>query len=316
MNEVDEDDGVLDLMIKSMTVEADDVLRIDLIDPEGGILPEWTAGSHIDLIFDGLVKQYSLCGAITDQHTYTVAVLREPSSRGGSAYVHGVARPGDMVEVAGPRNHFQLGSASGYIFIAGGIGITPILPMIAQAEREGTPWRLFYGGRSRTSMAFTDHLAGYGDKVSLHPEDEVGLLDVAAITTSRPRGAAVYCCGPAGLIDAVENSVDDWQPGELNLERFVAKDFSALESRPLTVHCSRSAVDLEVGATESVLDALESAGIPVPNACRDGVCGSCEVAVLGGVPEHRDSFRSSADDMSSIAVCVSRAKTTELVLDL
>lgn len=310
------DDGVLDLMIQSMSVEADGVLAIDLVDPDGGLLPAWAPGAHIDLTFDGLTRQYSLCGDPADPDRYRIAVLRETDSRGGSSYLHEIARPGDILEIGGPRNHFELTPAKRYLFIAGGIGITPILPMIRQAVQDQIPWQLIYGGRSQRSMAFTTDLVGYGAHVQLYPQDATGTPDINAIIRTRAEDTAVYCCGPAGLIDAVQTSIDCWTPGELNIERFVAKDFSAAESRPLTVHCRRSGVELTVSKSQTVLDALEAAGIGVPNACRDGVCGSCEVAVLEGVPEHRDSYRSSDDDTSSIAVCVSRASSAELVLDI
>ena len=312
------DDGVLELMVESMAVLADGVLAVALVDPDGGRLPAWTPGSHVDLGLPEVVRQYSLCGDSRDPLRYVVGVLREPSSRGGSEYVHEALRPGELVEVGGPRNHFPLVPAQAYLFIAGGIGITPILAMIRQAEQEQTPWRLLYGGRSRRSMAFLPLLHEYGDRVQVVPEDEVGRPDLDTLLAEHEDGLAVYCCGPAGLIDAVEARTAGWPAGAVNFERFVAKDISALPSFPLTLTCARSELTLEVPASDSILDALEGAGISVANACRDGVCGSCEVAVLAGVPDHRDSIRSAAelDDMTSLAVCVSRAKTNELVLDI
>jgi ferredoxin-NADP reductase len=312
-----DDDGVLDLMIGAMRVEADGVLSLELVDPEGGLLPEWTPGAHIDVGVDGLVRQYSLCGDPHDRDRYVVGVLAEPESRGGSVYLHEVARPGDLVEVGGPRNHFEMVPAKRYLFIAGGIGITPILPMIRQAEADQVEWSLVYGGRTRSSMAFRDQLAQHGDRVRFQPEDELGRLDLAAILGNPEEGTAVYCCGPTGLIDAVEAACESWPDGALNVERFAGKDLSGLASAPITVRCAASDVTVDVAADESILDALETVGISVANACRDGVCGSCEVRVLAGVPEHRDSFRSAGDgDDSALAVCVSRARTPELVLDI
>jgi len=318
MNTQTNDEGVLELMVESMAVLADEVLAIALVDPDGATLPEWTPGAHVDLGLPEVVRQYSLCGDPRDPSRYVVGVLRERVSRGGSEYVHEMLRPGELVEVGGPRNHFPLQPAKAYLFIAGGIGITPILAMIRQAEHEQTPWRLLYGGRTRSSMAFLPLLQEFGDRVLVVPEDEGGRPDLDSLLAEHQDGLAVYCCGPAGLIDAVEARTLGWPAGAVNFERFVPKDISALSSFPLSVTCARSQLTLDVPASESILDALEGAGISVANACRDGVCGSCEVAVLAGVPDHRDSIRSAAeqDDTTSLAVCVSRAKTNELVLDI
>lgn len=311
------DEGVLDLTVRSMTVEATGVMTIELVDAEGGLLPEWTPGAHIDLGFPDVIRQYSLCGDPADRLRYVVAVLREPASRGGSEYVHAELRPGDVVEVGGPRNHFALEQAKRYLFIAGGIGITPIVPMIRAAAAADAEWRLVYGGRSRDSMALRDQLERYGDNVTLQPEDESGRLDVAELLATPIDGVAIYCCGPSGLIEAVASAAQHWLEGALHVERFTAKDLSGLDSEPISLKCVKSDVEMTVAADESVLDALESAGIGVPNACREGVCGSCEIAVLAGVPEHRDSYRTPTDDdVTSMAVCVSRARTPELVLDI
>ena len=167
-------------------------------------------------------------------------------------------------------------------------------------------------------MAFLAQLEQYGDRVVVCPEDEVGRPDLDAVLAERQDGLAVYCCGPAGLIDAVESRCIAWPEHAVNFERFVAKDISALPSDPFTVTCARSRLTLDVPAGEGLLDVLEAAGIGVANACRDGVCGSCEVSVLAGVPDHRDSIRAgdALHDTTSLAVCVSRAKTPELVLDI
>lgn len=313
-----EDEGVLDLIIESMRLEADGVLSLTLVDPEGGVLPEWSAGAHIDVGLEDTVRQYSLCGDPADRTRYTIAVLREQLSRGGSEFIHDRVRPGDPVEVGGPRNHFALAPAKEYLFIAGGIGITPIRAMIRQAEAEGASWRLVYGGRSQASMAFTKELEQYGDRVLFHPQDTSGLLDLDTLLGTPQPDTGVYCCGPAGLIDAVEERCAAWPEEALHVERFTAKDLSGLENHPLTVRCARSDMELEVASSQSILDVLEGAGIGVANACREGVCGSCEIPVLRGVPEHRDSIRSGSDldDVTSLAVCVSRCTGDELVLDI
>lgn len=176
---------------------ADGVLALTLRHPLGAELPPWEPGAHIDVVLGpDLERQYSLCGDPTDRRAWRIAVLREPDGRGGSAHVHGRLGEGDTVRVRGPRNHFALAPAPRYRFVAGGIGITPILPMLAAAEAAGAEWSLLYGGRTRGSMAFTEELGRYGARVTLAPQDETGLLDLAPVLDRVPEGTLVYCCGP------------------------------------------------------------------------------------------------------------------------
>ena len=213
-----------DLVVQQAETVADGVVTLTLADRSGGSLPPWTPGAHIDLILDDeLTRQYSLCSSPGQPGTWRVGVLRTPDSRGGSAKVHATLSTGATVRVRGPRNHFPLVSSPRYQFIAGGIGITPMLPMIAEAEASGADWTLLYGGRERASMAFVDELERYGDKVTINPQDEKGRLDlVSVLGTPRP-DTLVYCCGPEGLLTAVEELCQDWPPGALHLERFSAK---------------------------------------------------------------------------------------------
>src|SRR5438270_3486463 len=172
----------MQLRIRSMSVEAVGVLGVERVDPRGVALPAWEPGAHVDVqLGEGLVRQYSLCGSPADRGRYRLGVLREPNGRGGSAHVHDVLRPGHVVTVHGPRNHFRLEDADRYVFIAGGIGITPILPMIATVDACGAEWELLYGGRSAPSMAFTDELARFGSRVHLWPQDTSGLLDLSVL---------------------------------------------------------------------------------------------------------------------------------------
>lgn len=212
------------LEISAKEQVAEGVVALTLTHPAGARLPDWTPGSHIDLVLpDGTIRQYSLCGDRWDPYAYRIAVLREPASRGGSAYVHDRLRPGDRVGLGGPRNHFPLVPSETYLFVAGGIGVTPLLPMVHQAHLLGVDWQLLYGGRTRASMAFRDELtAAYGDRVHVVPQDELGLLDLAAwLGTSRP-DTKVYCCGPGPLLDAVGAVCGSWPSYALRTERFTA----------------------------------------------------------------------------------------------
>ena len=310
------------LLVSAADNIADDVLALTLEHPRGWRLPSWSPGAHLDLALgNGITRQYSLCGDRFDAFRYRVAVLREPAGRGGSSYVHDILRTGDLVGLGGPRNNFHLVPSARYRFVAGGIGITPILPMIAQADALGADWRLLYGGRSRSSMAFLDELGAYGDRVTVRPQDEFGLLDLNAVVGDcDPADTKLYCCGPAPLLAAVESLCAGLPPGFLRTERFVAPAGSTGPSRrePFEVELARTGLVVTVGPADSVLDAMARAGAPVMSSCQQGVCGTCEVPVLSGAVDHRDSVLDDDERAAGTCmfVCVSRARGDRLVLDL
>jgi ferredoxin-NADP reductase len=299
---------------------ADGVATLTLARPDGGRLPDWTPGSHIDLVLpNGLTRQYSLCGDRWDAHSYRVGVLLETGSRGGSSHVHEQLQPGHLVGVGGPRNNFPLVPSERYVFVAGGIGITPLLPMVQQAVLLGADWQLLYLGRSRTSMAFLDELASYGDRVVVHPKDELGPLDLAGFLGAPAEGTRIYSCGPTRLLDAMETACAGLPPHTLRTERFVAEEQGApARTAPFEVELARTGTTVTVTPDLSVLEAVGSAGVEVLSSCRQGICGTCETGVLAGRPDHRDSLldddeRAAGDCMY---ICVSRALTDRLVLDL
>jgi ferredoxin-NADP reductase len=297
------------------------VAGLTLARPDGGRLPDWTPGSHIDLILpDGAVRQFSLCGDRWNPHAYQVAVLREPAGRGGSHYVHERLAVGDVVGFGGPRNNFPLVPSERYLFIAGGIGITPLRPMIDQAERLGADWELAYCGRSRASMAFADELARHGRRVRIYAGDEgTARLDVAAGLAGPDPGRKVYCCGPPRLLADVERAARGWPAGTLRTERFTARELGApARDAPFDVYLLRSGKTVTVAPGVSVLEAVQAAGSRILSSCRLGLCGTCETAVAKGTPDHRDSIldddeRSAGDCMF---ICVSRSLSDRLVLDL
>ncbi len=293
------------------------VVGLDLAPLHDAPLPEWTPGAHIDLhLPGGLVRQYSLCGDPADRGRWRIAVLREPDSRGGSACVHDKLAVGDELTVAGPRNHFPLVAADDYLFIAGGIGSTPILPMAVAAERAGRRWRLVYGGRTRAAMAFRDELARYGERVLLRPQGEYGLLDLDVALNGIGPGTAVYCCGPEALLQAVEARCP---AGLLHVERFAPKEPEpdAVDAE-FEVALASSGRVVPVPAGCSILAALESGGVDVLSSCQEGTCGTCETSVLDGVPDHRDSVLTRAEQAAGdvMMICVSRAVTPRLTLEL
>ncbi len=301
---------------------ADRVVRLSLRDPAGGALPCWDPGSHVDLVLsDDVIRQYSLCGDATDTTQFEVAVLREQAGRGGSAYVHDRLAEGDRIRVRGPRNHFRLVDARNYVFIAGGIGITPLIPMIRSVAARGVAWQLVYGGRTRATMAFRDHLlTAYPGHVSIRPEDETGLLDIAGVLAEAAGSAdtVVYCCGPEPLLAAVEAACES-RGIELHVERFSPKA-GALDgpSEAFEIQLARSGISLTVPADVSIIEVLEEAGIQVPFSCEEGICGTCRTKVLAGTPDHHDSVLTAEEHAAgdTMTVCVSRSRSPRLVLDL
>ncbi|MFB4315979.1 PDR/VanB family oxidoreductase [Actinomadura sp. 21ATH] len=309
------------LVVHARERVADGVVALDLRDPDGAALPEWAPGAHIDLVVgDGLVRQYSLCGDPADRTSWRIAVLREPAGRGGSAAVHDGLPAGVTVLARGPRNHFPLLPAPRYLFVAGGIGITPILPMLRAADAAGADWRLAYGGRTAASMAFGAELAAaHGGRVELRPQDRHGPLDLAGLLRRTAPGTLVYCCGPAPLLDAVERLCADRPAGTLHVERFVPRDAGdPARAESFEVELAVSGRTLTVPPDRSILEVAEEAGVPILSSCREGTCGTCETAVLDGTVDHRDSLLTPEERAANdtMFVCVSRAACPKLLLDL
>ncbi|MBW4700580.1 oxidoreductase [Micromonospora sp. RL09-050-HVF-A] len=298
---------------------AAEVVEIGLARPDGGDLPRWTPGAHVDLALGPeLVRQYSLCGDPADRSVLRIAVQREPDGRGGSRLAHARLTVGGTVRVHGPRNTFPLVAARRYLFVAGGIGITPIRPMVDAADAAGADWRLAYGGRSRATMAFATTLRErYGDRVCLCPQDETGLLDLTGLL-GRTGDGLVYCCGPESLVRAVEEHCADWLPGRLHVERFTPRGDADGPETAIEVELALSGRTVRVPPGVPILRAVEEAGVPVLSSCREGTCGTCETPVLAGVPEHRDSLLTAQERAAgdTMMICVSRARTPRLVLEL
>lgn len=315
------EERVLELEVRRLRTVAESILIIDLVDPSGASLPEWKPGAHLDLVLsNGMIRQYSLCGDSTERGMYSVAVLRDPSSRGGSNHIHDTFVEGMSVEVKGPRNHFPLVESPRYLFVAGGIGITPIVPMIASAVAAGADWSLHYGGRSRGSMAFLDELDALGrDRVTIHPEDESGILDLESLLREHDPDTVVYTCGPYSLLQAIEDRTAGWPSGSVHMERFSPKviDVPAVADS-FEIELSESNKVLVVEPDKSVLQTLEEAGIEVYSSCQDGTCGTCETPVLSGIVDHRDSILGPEEQAAHdcMYVCVSRAACSRLVLEI
>ena len=284
--------------------------------PAGDDLAEWTPGSHITVrLGNGLSRQYSLCGDLRNHKIYSIAVLKTQQSRGGSEWLHAHMHPGDVIDVVGPHNNFELQAATEYLFIAGGIGITPIKAMI-QSLGQRAQWRLLYVGRSKESMAYAAELQQwYPDRVTVHSDAEAGhRVDLSSYTSGF--AGDVYVCGPEPLLVALTDLV----PAEhLHFERFAAVERAESEpAKPFRVVLKRTKKTFEVSANESLLDAITHNGGQLLSSCGEGVCGTCEVRVLSGRPLHLDSVMpdSEKDAIGVMYPCVSRALSDELLLDV
>jgi ferredoxin-NADP reductase len=282
---------------------------------EGRDLPGWEPGAHLDLVLpSGLVRQYSLCGDPADRSSYTVATRLVEDGRGGSREVHEQLREGMEVEVRGPRNRFALMDAPAYVFVAGGIGITPVLPMLRAAQLNGADWRLLYGGRTRDSMPFLEEIEKLpGGRVTVVAEDEDGRPDLDALLADVPEGAAVYCCGPQGLMEAVEARLPE--SAALHMERF-SPPASSEGNGAFEVELRRSGRTVTVPADSTVLAAVRAELPGTAYSCEQGFCGTCRQRVLDGEIEHRDELLTDAERADSMLICVSRARGERIVLDM
>lgn len=312
------------LRVVSVDTVATDVVSLVLANPDGSALPTWEPGAHLELqLGSGLIRHYSLHGDPQDPTSYRVAVLRVDDGEGGSREIHASIAAGDEILVRGPRNHFALVEAPRYAFVAGGIGITPIRAMIREVARRGKPWTLLYGGRTMRTMAFVEELEKEpGGQVILHPQDERGIPDLNAFLAATD-GAAVYCCGPEGMIGATASVMDGLGRGaELHVERFGAppaqEAADEVTNRPIEVELRASGRTVTVPADRSILEVVTEVVPNILSSCGEGYCGTCETVVLEGVPEHRDTLLSDEDRASNetILICVSRATSAKLVLDL
>ncbi|OII66128.1 oxidoreductase [Streptomyces sp. CC53] len=296
------------VLVTERTEPARGVVRLRL---EGVGLPAWSPGAHVDLVLpSGLVRQYSLCGDPADTDAYTVAARVLEDGRGGSLEVRDQLHEGTEVEIRGPRNRFPLVDAEAYVFVAGGIGVTPVLPMVRAAHAAGADWRLLYCGRDRASMPFLGELeaVGAGGRTTVVAEDTDGRPDLSFLA-DLPDTAEVYCCGPDGLMEAVTRALGRAP----RLERFTA---TVQEGGAFRVELRRTGTTVDVAAGQSVLAAVRAEVPHVSYSCEQGFCGTCQQRVLEGEVDHRDELLTDDERHDSMLICVSRCRGGRLVLDL
>ena len=313
----------LHLDVSSLVNEAEHIVTLELREKTGLPLPAFEPGSHLELhLPNGLVRHYSLYNDCTERHRYCIGVGLAHNGHGGSRYIHDVVRCGDTLAVSPPKNNFHLvPNATDYCFIAGGIGITPILSMIRWCIRNGKPWRLYYCARSRPRAAFHDEIRRLGSgNVLFHFDDEHPgrLFDPTEALRGLSPTTHVYCCGPAPLMVAVLNMTSAGTDDRVHFEWFSPRPLDGPKNTPFTVLIHSSGKHLPVPEDRSILSVLEDHGILIPSSCREGLCATCETAVIAGIPDHRDSVLSPERRAANrtMMVCVSRAKSQILELDL
>jgi phthalate 4,5-dioxygenase reductase component len=295
---------------------AEDIHLFELRDPAGGEMPPFSAGSHISLrVPGGLLRKYSLCNDPAERDRYVIAVKREPNGRGGSESLIRDAAIGHEIPVSAPVNNFALAkSPAGYLFVAGGIGITPIMAMIRELAAAGGRFKLYYCTRSPEATAFRDELAEFGRNVVVHHDggDLARALDLWPIL-EKPKGQ-LYCCGPRGLMQAVRDMTGHWSPSAVHFEAFTDAA-PRPDDRPFRVRLARSGQTIEVPVGTTILEALHAHGVEAPCSCESGTCGTCRTRLLAGEADHRDLVLGDEERETNIMVCVSRALGDELVID-
>lgn len=316
---------MIDVTVLSRTDEALDICSYELVRTDGGLLPPFTAGSHIDVhLPDGLIRQYSLCNPPTERHRYLIGVLNDPASRGGSRALHQQIHPGTHLSISEPRNLFPLAErASRTLLFGGGIGITPILCMAEHLAQNDQPFELHYCARSVDRAAFVECLkqSAFADQVSLHFDDRPETrLDTLTVLADPDADAQVYVCGPSGFMQHILDTAhaQGWPEHQLHREYFSAAPVDTSNDGSFSVEIVSTGQVLSVPANKTVAQVLESNGIDIPLSCEQGVCGTCLTRVLKGIPDHRDLFLTEAEQAlnDQFTPCCSRSKTPLLVLDI
>ncbi len=308
------DDILRDVVVSQVVTEVEDIIRVELEAADGSILPDWSPGAHIDVVLGPWRRKYSLCGRQGDRSALSIAILKEPAGRGGSAYFHDTLTHGTRLRIGGPKNHFKLDlAAEHFVLVAGGIGITPILAMADALKAQNRSYELHYCGRSRARMAFLERVLGdHGAATTLHVSDVGQRLDLASQFAHIVPGTQVYACGPERLLSALETLAAAWPEGALKTEHFTSdtQTLDPTREQAFDAILEDSDLRLRVDADQTLLEALEAAGIDMPYDCREGLCGTCEVAVLEGEIDHRDKVLSTAERSAQtrMMACCSRAQ--------
>jgi len=315
-------DSLEDMRLTAILYGAESTNLYEFRPAGGGAVRAFTCGAHVDLhLPDGTIRQYSIASPQAARDHYLLGIKREDSGRGGSRWVHEALKVGTTLKVGAPRNHFPLiEDGSPVVFIAGGIGVTPLRSMLDRAREIGLDWRLYYAFRARGDAAFLAELEELGDRVQVHADDEQGrAIGLAAIVAAAPRDAHLYCCGPAPMLDAFEAIAAEtgFPAVQIHVERFSA-DPPPRTMTGFVVELARSGVEIMVAPGQTILECARAIGLPVEASCEQGICGACETRVLAGAPDHQDKILTEAERLSNetMMICCSGSLTGRLKLDL
>lgn len=314
-------DEPLTLRVTAIAWETDAVRRFELRPPGGGKVPPFEAGAHLTLqLTPGLARSYSLMNNPGERRRYEIGVALDPNGRGGSRYCHETLRVGDLVTAAPPRNAFALAQSDApALLLGGGIGVTPLISMARALAEASRPFRLVHAVRTRAAAPFREILAAFGDDATLHVDDERGgVLPLADLVASAPEGAHIYACGPRPMLEAIARATRDRPAIAVHTESFAAAENVSLDGAGFSVELARSGRSLTVAPGQSIIAALEAAGVAVVSSCRQGVCGMCETPILAGEADHRDALLTPEERAANrtLMICCSRSRSARLVLDL
>jgi phthalate 4,5-dioxygenase reductase subunit len=300
---------------------ADGINLLEFRDAGGKPLPQFSAGAHVAIrVPNGLLRKYSLCNDPAERDRYLVAIKREVNGRGGSINLIDGVKAGDDLMVTAPVNDFGLPPrAQDFLFIAGGIGITPMMAMIREVLAQKKRFRLYYCSRSPETTAFRDELAApeFAGSVTIHYDqgDPARSLDLRPILAERKNREHLYCCGPRPLMEAVREMTDHWSSTAVHFEAFSEAETHKPTDTPFKVKLARSGEVLEVPTTKTILEVLREHGLDVPSSCETGTCGTCRTKMLAGQADHRDLVLAEHEKADTIMICVSRARSDEITID-
>lgn len=318
--------NILEVKVAEKKLVAHDIIAFELVKTDGKPLPEFSAGSHIDVHFDnGIARQYSLYNSPTERHRYCLGILKSADSKGGSIAMHEKVNAGDIIRISHPRNSFHLDESANFsLLLAGGIGVTPLMCMAQRLYEIGANFKMHYCTRNRERTAFYDllSLSPFAEHIAFHFDDgsKDQLLNLPEILGEYSEGSNLYVCGPEGFMEAViQNAEKAWPTNKVHREYFSADPKAGHDDdQSFTVKIASSGKEYDIPGDNTIVEVLQKEGINIPVSCEQGICGACLTDVVNGTPDHRDMFLTDDEKNANdqMTPCCSRAKTDVIELDL